>query len=77
MTKKPDPFRFNNMTKAELIKTVKTLHARQTLLLNRCAKLERELSTRRLIASLEPTPAQQTWPWERTDKYLPNPFGEK
>ena len=29
MAKKPEPFRFNSMTKAELIKTVKALDTRQ------------------------------------------------
>lgn len=35
---KPEPFRFNSMTKAELIKTVKALDKRQTKLLNTLAQ---------------------------------------
>jgi DNA repair exonuclease SbcCD ATPase subunit len=41
MAKKPEPFRFGSMTKAELIRTVKALDKRQTKLLNRIAELER------------------------------------
>ena len=40
MTKKPEPFRFGSMTKAELIRTIKALDKRQTKLLNRIAELE-------------------------------------
>lgn len=35
---------WNSFTKAELIKTVKALHVRQTRLLNRIASLERQLA---------------------------------
>lgn len=37
---KPVPVRFNQFTKAELIRTIKTLEKRQTQLLNKIAKLE-------------------------------------
>lgn len=44
--KKPQPVNWSSFTKAELIRTIKTLHRRQTTLLNQIAKLERIAASR-------------------------------
>lgn len=84
MAKKPEPFRFNTLTKAELIRTIKTLSARETKLLNRIAKLERDNAELKLrhptlghaghqISSDNEGIAMPKWPWEAGNS-LPNPF---
>jgi hypothetical protein len=88
MAKKEDEFRWNSMSKAELIKTVKTLHRRQTKLLNEITALK-EVKQEEVppygssdwklpeVTFDQPTATlsyPRKLPWETNE--LPNPFDE-
>lgn len=76
-TKKERAEALARMTKAELIKTVKTLDARQVKLLNRIAALESKYDPVELQTGVVASGGQgQRFPWE-TAATLPNPFGDK
>lgn len=71
MAFKPDPDkkpRWEELSKAALIKTVKTLSTRQTKLLNQVAKLEREVDA--LEAEIKEPDTAQPQPRDRTAEHL-------
>ena len=75
--KKPQQPNWSGFTKAELIRTIKTLNSRQTKLLNRIATLERmfkdmppvEVPVNSATAKImrEGETAADLWPWEKTE----------
>lgn len=58
---KKDQVNWNSFTKAELIKTIRTLHVRQTKLLNRIAELE-QLDKQTAVYNRDVA----CYPWENT-----------
>jgi hypothetical protein len=74
MAFKPNPnkkVRWEELSKAELIRTVKQLDKRQTKLLNRIAELERTPPDSRNVTG--PSLPPPRFPWESAST-LPNPF---